>query len=195
MNIYTFTGCDCNFDLCKSQRNGDYVKWKWFDYCLYNAIGGLSTREYGYFSVFTGLSGVKLDYKTVRNGFFVTYVSASWNEQIAISFTNGNGMIIEIDKDYKYHQDVYCCNVSWISKFPDECEILFARGIYPSSSFKCKILDHGGDIQRVLITKNDDSIPGKMGDSIFVGSSRFNDLCSKRLTVNNINYNNLWSKR
>eukprot|EP01084_Bolivina_argentea_P308560 533595_1 len=30
--LVLYTGCECNYDLCKSQRNGDYKKWKWFDY-------------------------------------------------------------------------------------------------------------------------------------------------------------------
>eukprot|EP01084_Bolivina_argentea_P270560 460087_1 len=36
--LILYTGCDCNYDLCKTQRDGDYKKWKWFDYCLYHAI-------------------------------------------------------------------------------------------------------------------------------------------------------------
>eukprot|EP01084_Bolivina_argentea_P271282 461547_1 len=31
LSIILYTGCDCNYDLCKSQRNGNYKKWKWFD--------------------------------------------------------------------------------------------------------------------------------------------------------------------
>eukprot|EP01084_Bolivina_argentea_P260280 439498_1 len=36
--LVLYTSGQCNYDLCKSQRNGDYVKWKWFDYLLFNAI-------------------------------------------------------------------------------------------------------------------------------------------------------------
>eukprot|EP01084_Bolivina_argentea_P094903 170631_1 len=35
--LVLYTSCNCNYDLCKSQRNDDYDKWKWFDYCLYHA--------------------------------------------------------------------------------------------------------------------------------------------------------------
>eukprot|EP01084_Bolivina_argentea_P252193 423250_1 len=38
LSLILYTGCDCNYDLCSSQRNEDYDKWKWFDYCLWNAI-------------------------------------------------------------------------------------------------------------------------------------------------------------
>eukprot|EP01084_Bolivina_argentea_P315961 547575_1 len=28
--LLLYTGCECNFDLCASQRKRDYTKWKWF---------------------------------------------------------------------------------------------------------------------------------------------------------------------
>ena len=59
------SGCDCNFDLCSSQRNADYGKWKWFDYCLYKAIEALSFREKGSFPVYSGLNAVKMDKKMI----------------------------------------------------------------------------------------------------------------------------------
>ena len=43
--LLLYTGCDCNYDLCSSQREGNYDKWKCFDYCLYNAIEKLDKRE------------------------------------------------------------------------------------------------------------------------------------------------------
>eukprot|EP01084_Bolivina_argentea_P096779 173977_1 len=42
-----YTGCECNYDLCSSQRNGNYQKWKWFDFCLFNGIQKLSAKETG----------------------------------------------------------------------------------------------------------------------------------------------------
>eukprot|EP01084_Bolivina_argentea_P163829 284937_1 len=45
LSIILYTGGECNYDLCKSQGVGDYVKWKWFDYLLFNAIRNLSLRE------------------------------------------------------------------------------------------------------------------------------------------------------
>ena len=113
--------------MCSSQRKGDYKKWKWFDYCLWHAIDELSCFEKGDFKVYTGLSGVKSNIKET-SGHFVTYVSTSWRKEVSRAFMKGNkGMIIEIDKQYKNNWDVHCCDVSWISKFPDECEVLFAR--------------------------------------------------------------------
>eukprot|EP01084_Bolivina_argentea_P202728 346325_1 len=141
--LILYTGAECNYDLCKSQRNGDYNKWKWFDYCLFDAIYKLSVGECGNFSVYSGLSEVQLNTNFARNCYFVTYFSTSWNKSIAKRFIGSdNGMIIKIDKEFKNSSSVYCCDVSWISRFPDECEILFARSInwlFEGNNFKCSI--------------------------------------------------------
>ena len=112
-------------------------------------------KEVGAFSVYSGLGGVKMDRKTVSNGYFVTYVSTSWRKEVSEQFMGGNeGMIIHIDKDYKSANVlVRCCDVSWISKFPDECEILFARPLPGSASttnFNC-IMDESDGIQIVTL--------------------------------------------
>eukprot|EP01084_Bolivina_argentea_P152500 266023_1 len=44
LSLVLYTGCDSNYDLCASQRKGEYKKWKWFDYCLHGAIFLLSRR-------------------------------------------------------------------------------------------------------------------------------------------------------
>eukprot|EP01084_Bolivina_argentea_P167800 291140_1 len=54
LSLVLYTSGECNYDLCSSQRNGDYKKWKLFDYCLYWAIRTLSELECGSFSVFSG---------------------------------------------------------------------------------------------------------------------------------------------
>ena len=153
-----YIACNCNYDLCASQRNGDYKKWKFFDMCLFNAIQKLSTHETGKYPVYSGLNGVKMDKKIVTNGYFVTYVSTSWRREVSEIFTGGDkGMIIQFDEEYRNHETVKCCDVSWISKFPDECEVLFARSFVmkaPSGSangchyytstennFTCVVLD------------------------------------------------------
>ena len=150
--LILYTGCDCTYDLCSTQRNGNYLKWKWFDYNLYFAIQTLSDRETGHFHVFSGLHNVKLNKKQILNGYFATYLSASWNKKIAKRFIKNTGMLIQIDKIFKNNKNVFCCDVSWISKFGDEHEILFARSTSIASSFKCKILDDCNAIQIVQLT-------------------------------------------
>ena len=151
-------GCDCNYDLCASQRSGDYTKWKWFDMLLFSAIDTLSEVEVGSFTVYTGLKGVKLDSANVKSGYWNTYVSTSWDKKVALKFMGveqgKKGMIIEIDKKYKNAiWGVPCCDVSWISKFPDEAEILFARskGKHAFNNFNLTVVDESNGIQTVSL--------------------------------------------
>ena len=150
---YTLGG-DCNYALCAAQRNGDYNTWKWFDYHLYNAIQKLSVVEKGSFTVYSGLNKVKLDRKHVKGGYFVTYVSTSWRKEVATGFMAGDGMLIQIDKEFKNDDMIFCCDVSWISKFPDECEVLFTRSAYGVwDAFKCNVLDNVNGVQTVALSK------------------------------------------
>eukprot|EP01084_Bolivina_argentea_P299450 516174_1 len=127
--LILYTGCYCNYELCRTQRNGDYVTWKWFDKCLWDAISKLNKAENGSYKTYSGLSRVKLNKKQMTNCFFVTYTSTSWSKEQATKFMKNNpGMMIEIDQFYRNEPGIHCncCDVSWISLFPDECEILFA---------------------------------------------------------------------
>ena len=151
LSIMLYTAGESNYDLCKSQRNGDYHKWKWFDYCLYNAINKLSKREYGSYKIYTGLCGTKLKDKYIDCGYFKTYVSTSWMKQIAQTFADDTGMIFEIDD--KFRENAICCDISWISKFGiSECEILIARSIDAVfNRFQCKIIDEKNGTQIVSL--------------------------------------------
>ena len=62
------------------------------------------------------------------------------------------GMLIQIDKEFKNNKRVFCCDVSWISKFPDECEVLFARHLYYNAGFQCKVLDENQGIQTISLS-------------------------------------------
>eukprot|EP01083_Nonionella_stella_P071601 192432_1 len=163
LSLILYTGCDCNYDLCASQRSGDYFKWKWFDYCLHSAIRVLSRTECGDFPVYSGLKNVKLHTKCKEYCFFATYVSASWSRNVAESFMSGTGMMFVIDNQFKDNDWVKCCDVSWISKFEDECEVLFQRGGDCSEqSFSCNVLDESKGIQTVAL-KNNGGCDGKFG--------------------------------
>ena len=61
-------------------------------------------------------------------------------------------MMIEFDKEYKnnkYH--VFCCDVSWVSKFPDECEVLFARSLFGDGKFQCNVVDESNGVQTISL--------------------------------------------
>eukprot|EP01083_Nonionella_stella_P153809 494659_1 len=153
--LILYTGCQCNYDLCKSQRNGDYKKWKIFDYSLSNAIELLSKHEKGSCKLYSGLRSAKMDKKEISQGFFPTYVSCSWVKDVSEAFMRdhtGKGMIIEFDKDVR--ETFRCCDVSWISKFPDEYEILMSRTASFSRTqhgFTLSVLDDENGKQRVSL--------------------------------------------
>ena len=42
-----------------------------------------------------------------------------------MTFSKQNGMSIEMNQNLI--KNFICCTVDWISKFPDECDILIAR--------------------------------------------------------------------
>ena len=56
-------------------------------------------------------------------------------------------MIIEIDKEFR--DSFICCDVSWISIFRDECEILIAQslGYNLANKFSLKVMDQTNGIQ------------------------------------------------
>eukprot|EP01083_Nonionella_stella_P084648 234370_1 len=141
--LLLYTGCHCNHDLCLSQRNGDYQKWKIFDWCLNGAIHRLSTYERGSFRVYSGVCGVKLDRKQISLGFLPTFTSTTWKKEVAQMFVGSEGVILVFDDALRCHWP--CCDVSWISHF-DEYEILFSR-LPPNTlgdyyhGLECKIID------------------------------------------------------
>ena len=98
-----------------------------------------------------------MSHKLVKEGYFVTYVSTTWNKTVASAYMQNEGMMIEIGSGYKNDHDVYACDVSWISKFEDECEILFSRfaqdgELYDGTKgFICKVIDQSNGIQTVRL--------------------------------------------
>eukprot|EP01083_Nonionella_stella_P291268 991166_1 len=166
LSLVMYTQCECNYDLCESQRDGNYKKWHWFDFCLYNAIYKLSQLESAECKLFSGLCGVNFDVKNISKGYFVTYVSSTWNKDVAMGFVGAEGMIIEIDQSIQSDKHFVCCDVSWISGFPHECEILIARSTgklfyvdnvgydkqyKTDNQFGAKIIDQNDTIQTVLL--------------------------------------------
>ena len=132
LSLVLYTGCDCNYDLCSSQRDGDYKKWAIFDWCLYNAILKLHkiecydnvTKKYQ-MKLYSGLKNVQLKENKLFISYFPTYVSTTYVKNISLQFASNNGMLIEMSE--KVLDKFLCCSVEWISKFPDEFEVLIAR--------------------------------------------------------------------
>ncbi|CAF0763212.1 unnamed protein product [Adineta steineri] len=58
-----------------------------------------------------------------------TFISTSWDREVATTFMHEKGSLLEINlKEDDNDRALVGADVSWISKFPTECEFLIARG-------------------------------------------------------------------
>ena len=140
----------CNYDLCKSQIDGSYqTKWQCFDGFLNLAIAALGAGEMHYENLYSGLCNVKLDIKklylnTQNNLKFKTTVSFSSDINVAKEFRGAEGIILGLnmsrDTWYNRYESFSACDVSWLSKYPTETEVVVARRstfrIMPSQSMQ-----------------------------------------------------------
>ena len=141
--LILYTGAVINHKMCAKQRDDDYDTWKWFDYCLFHGIRLLSINETGEFPLYAGLKRTMLDKKFVDGAFFKTYQSSAWKLEVAMEFVDqvDGGMLIVMDRAFR--KNVYCCDVRWISKFPDECEVLISRSLGKENEFSLKVMEKG----------------------------------------------------
>ena len=86
------------------------------------------------FILVPGICGIKLDVsKAVNNNgalSFITYQSFSTSLEVAREFAGNEGLIIAIKLNrnkQNIHEFLFCCDMSWISKFVSEKEILLRR--------------------------------------------------------------------
>ncbi|CAF4902223.1 unnamed protein product [Rotaria sp. Silwood1] len=71
-----------------------------------------------------------------------TFISTSWDEDVARAFSRGKGALLEIDLNTDSGiEPLIGADVSWISKFSSECEFLIAR----SATFAIKSIDISQD--------------------------------------------------
>ena len=142
--LYCNGNCDGSLSTC--QRNETYkFKWPVFDSLLNLAIEHLSSYEIHHNNIYTGLTGVLLDIKKLylecggMELMFKTNVSFSTDLDVAIRFRGSNGIIIGVNmQKIPLVMQFKACDVSWISQFPHEKEILAQRcsllNMYPSKA-------------------------------------------------------------
>ena len=155
---------DCNANLCMTQIDGTYQqKWPYLDAFLNLAISTLGAQEVHYENLYSGLCHVRIDMKELYLNtdsvmMFKSNVSFSSDITVAKEFRGAEGMILglNLSHDYKYHFDqrICACDVSWLSKYPTESEVLVARrsmfSISPSQAIQI------GKNQYVLLQNGDD---------------------------------------
>lgn len=126
-----YTDGDCSYDLCESQRNGDHVKkWPFFHYYLNESIAILSRYETHFENIYTGVCNAKLDIsKAGKTGWiaFSTNVSFTSDLNIALQFRGSEGLIFGLNMRRSANAifgQFRACDISWISSYPKEKEIL-----------------------------------------------------------------------
>lgn len=116
-------------------------KWPFFGMILDSAIRLLDKHDEKVNRppiVYHGLSNIEMDKSIFNNhgekksdNFFKygTFVSTSWDRQVSLAFIGEKGCLLEIDTYSSLYRDqsLVGADVSWISKFPLECEFLIAR--------------------------------------------------------------------
>lgn len=102
-------------------------------------------------SVFNNYGEAKLYSENCKPVFrYGTFISTSWDETVAKSFICNKGSLLVIDLNTPSGTEpLIGADVSWISKFPSECEFLIAR----SATFVIQSIDlaETGDYQIVKV--------------------------------------------
>ena len=154
--LVLYTGCDCYKDLRKYQyehagRNiyrREPSEWCCFDRALDSAVRKLGAAQLAKYGPSRGLPskyayhGTNWCKVSVRGrwmlpnreytepvGELPTFTSFSTSRDVALFFSKGKGSIARVDMTLARDSDLFC-DVTWISKFPQEQEVLFHRNSY-----------------------------------------------------------------
>eukprot|EP01084_Bolivina_argentea_P280294 479326_1 len=145
-SIFLYTSInDVYRDLRLSNLKFNFCRWKYTQWKLYEAIRILSeTQSVIPKKLYHGLYGIHVNPNDfISSCVFVTFVSTSWQYAVAQNFAHGDGCIICFE-DF----DGICADVSWISRFSAECEILMVP-----TTVKLKVIgDHQSELQRLVAT-------------------------------------------
>ena len=142
-------------DLGWAQRSGKLGKWEVWDQLLMSALLKLHLAELASgkrrTDTYSGLSDIK--FYGAKKGFFTTYVSTSKYKSTAQRFIEAEGMMMYISPAMQ--REFINADVSWISTFPQEEEILFARSadipFYPAPKWKATLEGElVEDVQKVV---------------------------------------------
>ncbi|ETO23053.1 hypothetical protein RFI_14130 [Reticulomyxa filosa] len=139
--ILLYCAKECNFAFSYDQIQFRHYKWLYFDSYLCEAIKICSLherREESRIDLYCGLKEVRLEsiHKEIKTGYFISYVSTSDDLEIAKAFQGEQGCILHFHPSMRRAPHIFCCDVSWISPFKHEREILFSRSSTDSITHK-----------------------------------------------------------
>ncbi|ETO05156.1 hypothetical protein RFI_32237 [Reticulomyxa filosa] len=129
--ILLYCGKSCNVEFSYDQIQYRHFKWVYLDDCLGNAIRILhkyERREEENIELYCGLKKVRLqNEKEIKAGYFISHVSTSDDLQVAKMFRSDQGCILHFHPSMRRAGGILSCDVSWISPYKHEREILFSR--------------------------------------------------------------------
>merc|ERR1712154_282696 len=148
LSLILYSNGKCMKDLSESQLTGNYLKWKWFDRSLFDAIEKLSKCQYASYPIYCYTDSIKVD-KLNKNGYFKTYLECHRYKEVALSLMEETDVLIEINKSFTSKTNK-CCDISWISSFPDEYQVILQRNTSNKNKhgFKYKCFREKGNNQR-----------------------------------------------
>ncbi|ETO06868.1 hypothetical protein RFI_30523 [Reticulomyxa filosa] len=160
--ILLYCGKSCNAEFSYDQTKFQYSKWKYLDTWSQDTIvilHGHERREEESIELYCGLKKVRLENeKEIKQGFFISHVSTSDDIQVARMFRSAQGCILHFHPSMRRAQRIYSCDVSWISPFKHEREILFSRSstyIFDEEravAWRAKIESEDENTQMILLT-------------------------------------------
>jgi len=128
--LILYTATPANYDLTESQLAQNPRKWKYFDQCLLEAIQRLVDRQrITNVDLWCGLCDVFFDYSMVesKHFFLCSHQSSSVCKAVAERFRSDCGTLVKIDANSIPPH--YRCDVSWLSPYKAEREVLLRRGL------------------------------------------------------------------
>ncbi|ETO21244.1 hypothetical protein RFI_15960 [Reticulomyxa filosa] len=139
--ILLYCGKSCNVPFSYDQIKLKHHIWPYLDFFLHEAISTLhkyERREEESTELYCGLKNVRLEtIKEIKEGFFISHVSTSDDIQVAQMYRSHQGCILHFHPSMRRSHYIHSCDVSWLSPFKHEREILFERSlIYFTNSDK-----------------------------------------------------------
>ncbi|ETO08741.1 hypothetical protein RFI_28646, partial [Reticulomyxa filosa] len=167
--IMLYCGKECNVEFSYDQIQFKYNKWAWLDWCLRSAISILcmhERREETSMELYCGLKGVRLESleKEIKAGNFISHVSTSDDLQVAQIYRTDQGCILHFHPSMRRATNIQSCDVTWITPFKHEREILFSRSFVEnfgaqakqkhveSKAWNAKVESEDHNTQMILLT-------------------------------------------
>ncbi|ETN98355.1 hypothetical protein RFI_39156 [Reticulomyxa filosa] len=132
--VLLYCGKSCTNEFSYDQIKFRHDKWHYLDFFLHVAIRILhfhERREESEMEFYCGLKGVRFENieKEIKFGYFISHVSTSDDIQVAKMFRGDQGCILHFHSSMRRALGIFSCDVSWISPFKHEREILFAKSL------------------------------------------------------------------